>query len=333
MSEIEIPIIYGRIISSMAGKTPTAIRQVLKGVGLDENPGNGQAGYINNAQYEQLLRNAQSVSGDSLVALRAGAVVPLSVHGPLAIAATTCKTLRESIETISQYTKLRSPFCDIRLQQQGKKLLMTFNMQPVLGDQSEAALDFMLSTIGCHIPNLGCRLPIAFSLSLSRPKPDNALQYKKLLGCDVIYNQPRDAFIFDECDMDIELLGADEEEYKKSVEQLKKILFSFKVSDKTEDSVINIFIKKTGYLCTLEDVAKQMLTTPRTLQRRLRSENLSFQGLRDIWLGQQAMSHLTLDKLSVEVTATLLGYSDTANFRRSFKRWFGQPPSHYTRRK
>jgi len=331
MNELEIPIIYSRIISSMAGRTPAAIRQVLEGTGLDDNLGKGLAGYINNAQYQQLLRNAHTVSSDALIALKAGAHAPMSVHGPLAVAATTSKTLRMAIETMAHYTKLRSPFCDISLQQEGRERLMVFNMQPVLGDQSEAALDFILATMSRSIPNLGCRLPVSFSLKLSRPEPTNAQKYKQLLGCDVAFNQTCDAFVFDEYDMDMELLGANSEEYDKSVEQLKKILFSLNLSDTTEDSVINIFVKNTGHLCTLEDVAQRMLITPRTLQRRLRAEDLSFQSLRDNWLGQQATNYLKQDKLSVEVTATLLGYSDTANFRRSFKRWFGLPPGRYTK--
>jgi len=333
MSELEIPIIYSRIISSAAGRTPTAIRQVLQGTGLDDNLGKGMSGYMNNAQYEQLLRNAQSISGDPLIALRAGANVPLSVHGPLAVAATTSKSLRESIETMSQYTKLRSPFCDVSLQKQDKKWLMVFTMQPVLGDQTEAALDYIIASIGCNIASLGCRLPVSFSLSLSRSKPDHAKEYKQLLGCDVAYNQPKDAFIFDERDMDIALLGASDKEYKSAVEQLNKILFSFNLSDTTEDTVVNLFMKNTGQLCTLDDIAQKMRISPRTLQRQLRGENLSFQIVRDNWLSQQAMNHLTYDKLSVEVTAILLGYSDTANFRRSFKRWFGTPPGHYSQNK
>lgn len=330
MSELEIPIIYSRIISSAAGRTPAAIHQVLEGTGLDDNQGKSMSGYMHNAQYEQLLRNARRVSGDPLITLRAGAHLPMSVHGPLAIAATTSPSVRVAIETLSQYTKLRSPFCEITLKGEGEKSLMGFVIKPVLGDQGEAALDFILASIGCSIPNIGCRLPISFTLTLTRPEPNNAKDYKQLLGCDVIYEQPQNAFIFDEADMGIELLGASEKQYTEAVEQLKRILNAFNLSGSTQERVNNLFNKNTGQLCTLEYIAQNMLISPRTLQRQLRTEDVSFQGLRDEWLSQQAMNYLTLDNLSVEVTAVLLGYSDTANFRRSFKRWFGQPPSHYT---
>ena len=326
MAELETPIIYGRIISAVAGRTPAAVRQVLQGTGLDHNLSKNLTGSMNNAQYERLLRNACAVSGDPLITLRAGSNVPLSVHGPLTIAATTSNTLRTAVKTLAHYTKLRSPYCSITLKQQAGKVAVVFNMQPVLGDQLNAALDFIISTVSHSIDNLGCMHPVTFKLELSRPTPDNADLYQQLLGCEVSFNQPRDALVFDDDDMDIELLGADEKEFEKSVSYLRKISSSLNLSDKTADMVVNIFIQNSGYLCTLEYAARSMHITARTLQRHLQAENWSFQALRDNWLGQQAKNHLQQDRLSVEVTATLLGYSDTANFRRSFKRWFGFPP-------
>jgi len=332
MTELEIPIIYSRIISSMAARTPAALREVLRGTGLDQNLGKSLGGYMSIAQYKQLLRNASSVSGDPLIALKAGTHIPLSVHGPLSIAVTSSQTLGIGLKTLAHYTKLRSPFCGIRLKQDAGNMLLLFNMQSVLGDQSEAALDFILANIGHSLPNFGCKLPVAIKLELSRPEPANARQYQQLLGCDVAFNQSRNAFVFDIEDMDIELLGANEKAFAQSVDQLRRISSSLNLSDTTEDAVLNVFIKNTGHLCTLENVAQIMLTTPRTLQRRLRAEALSFQSLRDNWLSQQARNHLEQDGLSVEVTATLLGYSDTANFRRSFKRWFGLPPRHLSKK-
>lgn len=326
MAELETPIIYGRIISAVAGRTPAAVREVLQGTGLDHNLGKNLTGYMSNTQYEQLLRNAGVVSGDPLIALKAGSNVPSSVHGPLTLAATSSNTLRIAIKTLAHYTKLRSPYCSITLKQQAGKVAVLFSMQPVFGDQLHAALDFMISTISHSIANLGCMHPVTFKLELSRPTPDNAERYQQLLGCEVSFDQPRDALVFDDDDMDIELLGANENEFEKSVNYLRKISSSFDQSDTTAEMVVNIFIQNSGYLCTLEYAAKSMHITGRTLQRHLQAENWSFQALRDNWLGQQAKYLLQQDRLSVEVTATLLGYSDTANFRRSFKRWFGFPP-------
>jgi len=51
----------------------------------------------------------------------------------------------------------------------------------------------------------------------------------------------------------------------------------------------------------------------------------------DDWLKQLAVQYLEAEQLSVEATATLLGYNDEANFRRAFKRWHGCSPQAHRR--
>jgi len=67
----------------------------------------------------------------------------------------------------------------------------------------------------------------------------------------------------------------------------------------------------------------------RTLSRKLKEENSSFRQVRDEILSRRAATYLRDTQLSVEAIALLLGYHDTASFRRAFKRWFVMPPDQY----
>ena len=70
----------------------------------------------------------------------------------------------------------------------------------------------------------------------------------------------------------------------------------------------------------------------RTLARKLKQEHSGFRQIRDEILSQQAAGYLSDSQLSVEAIASVLNYHDSANFRRAFKRWFGQPPEQYRQR-
>ncbi|MGB1202981.1 MAG: helix-turn-helix domain-containing protein, partial [Alloalcanivorax venustensis] len=70
----------------------------------------------------------------------------------------------------------------------------------------------------------------------------------------------------------------------------------------------------------------------RTLARKLKQEHSSFRQIRDEILSQQAASYLCQNKLPIEAIAALMNYHDSANFRRAFKRWFGQSPEEYRQR-
>jgi len=77
---------------------------------------------------------------------------------------------------------------------------------------------------------------------------------------------------------------------------------------------------------TLNEVARSLAVSERTLRRHLRSLDTSYSGiLRQVRqeLSQQALiySDLTIDQI-----AASLGYSEATNFRHAFRRWVGCSP-------
>jgi AraC-like DNA-binding protein len=73
-------------------------------------------------------------------------------------------------------------------------------------------------------------------------------------------------------------------------------------------------------------VARHHLMSPRTLIRHLKVEGTHFQALRDELRAQRAEFYLTRTSLPIEEIAHRLGYQDTSNFSRSFRRWFTMTP-------
>jgi AraC-like DNA-binding protein len=76
----------------------------------------------------------------------------------------------------------------------------------------------------------------------------------------------------------------------------------------------------------IEDVAKRLAISPRTLQRRLADEGLQFSDLVDATRRDLAAQYLRDARISLTDTAFLVGYSDLTAFHRAFRRWFNQTP-------
>lgn len=76
----------------------------------------------------------------------------------------------------------------------------------------------------------------------------------------------------------------------------------------------------------VDAVAQALALSPRTLQRRLKEEGLSFQDVLDGARRQFAHAYLGNKALSVGEIAYLLGYSEVRAFDRAFKRWTGTTP-------
>ena len=82
----------------------------------------------------------------------------------------------------------------------------------------------------------------------------------------------------------------------------------------------------TGYP-SLEDIARQMNLSPRTLARQLQERDTSY---RDMLQTAQRRDSLTLLRdplLSISEVAFRLGYSSVTNFTRACKGWHGHPPA------
>ncbi|MFT7015797.1 MAG: AraC-like DNA-binding protein [Pseudohongiellaceae bacterium] len=74
-------------------------------------------------------------------------------------------------------------------------------------------------------------------------------------------------------------------------------------------------------------MAKIMHMSESTLQRHLAKEGTKFQQLLDKVRYRLASEYLLGTSLPVSEIAFLLGFSDTTNFRRSFRRWSNVTPS------
>jgi AraC-like DNA-binding protein len=110
---------------------------------------------------------------------------------------------------------------------------------------------------------------------------------------------------------------------RKLMEQVPKSALS------TADRVKHLLLSKTPGTVTETEVARAMFVSKRTLARRLEKEGDSYRGIRERLLSELAARHLRESDLTVESVATLLGYNDTAAFRKAFYRWYGQAPSQF----
>jgi len=76
----------------------------------------------------------------------------------------------------------------------------------------------------------------------------------------------------------------------------------------------------------IDDIAKHLAMSPRTLQRRLRDEDTTFQKELDTLHEELARNYLTRSDYTTGQIAFLLGYQDPNSFFRAFRGWTGQTP-------
>lgn len=82
---------------------------------------------------------------------------------------------------------------------------------------------------------------------------------------------------------------------------------------------------------TIREIASRLGMSSRTLQRYLRSRNVTFNQLVDETRHQLSLTYLKEPKLSITKVALLLGYSELSAFNHAFRRWTRLSPREYRR--
>ncbi|HET8708524.1 MAG TPA: AraC family transcriptional regulator [Pseudomonadales bacterium] len=332
-SESSIPIIYCRIILAAVCRSTADTDAMLTGTGITQETLKEIDAGISTAGYRRLIQNARRVSGDDAIMLEAGHKVPITAHGPLGHAAIYSPTWYAVFKICEQFSKLRADFMTMTIRDNGAHTDVYFEIDDALGEEKEAALDFIMAGMAASRSALKLSPLIPLFTRLKRKRPDNHARYRDILACDVLYDQADDSLVFSTADLHQPLPVYDPKEFAAATHKCQQLLNQSRTPLTTREAVEMIFERNPGLICSIERVAQHFNISARTLQRRLREENTHYQLMLDDWLKLMALRYLEQERLSTEVTAAMLGYSDEANFRRAFKRWFGVPPSQYAQRK
>lgn len=149
--------------------------------------------------------------------------------------------------------------------------------------------------------------------------------YKRLFGCDVLFNQEHDRLVVKRhyLDYEIETLSTGS---KQRLEQGLLTTLS-QYGDDIERQITAIILQSLGgQTLNLESVAKLLNMNKRTLQRRLKVNQLSFKSILSNVRLKTACWHLEASSMDITLLSEILGYSDISAFSKAFKQETGVAP-------
>jgi AraC-like DNA-binding protein len=82
-----------------------------------------------------------------------------------------------------------------------------------------------------------------------------------------------------------------------------------------------------------DNVARQLNVSSQTLRRKLRSEQSSYQQIKDQMRRDIAIDKLVREDISISDIALRLGFVESSSFTRAFKQWTGVSPAEYRSRR
>jgi AraC-like DNA-binding protein len=330
-NQANIPSNYSRLMAYELGLSKAQLPSLLAGTGLTVAELVSEQTLITAEQQLVLLRNAVRLSGDTGFGLRLGQRLIPSTHGALGFMAFSSRDLYTAMRGIQAFVPMRMSLANVHLRETAETLecWADFNVPVEAQLHRTIAESFLvvLFKLGEYI--VGRPLSEVVT-TLDYAEPDYAEQYYQNFPGQVLFSAERFGVSLPMSLCREPNASANHENYMLALQQCQKQRAQLQ-SDKAsyQHRVETMLLEHPPGTINEEDVAAALFMSKRSLARRLAEESTGFRQIREQLLAGQAANYLRESSLSVEAIATLLGYHDSANFRRAFKRWFAVTPADY----
>jgi AraC-like DNA-binding protein len=150
-------------------------------------------------------------------------------------------------------------------------------------------------------------------------------------GCPVICGASRNALIFRSEDATLPFVTRNADLLELLAPQFD---LELKAHNQSEESFIELVRgaiqqRLTGHRPVVDDIARDLHMSSRTLQRKLQDAGSNYQKILDEARHQMARYYLKNSVLELTEAAYLLGYEDANSFARAFRAWEGVAPKHW----
>lgn len=278
-------------------------------------------------QYAIVCRNAVSLSCAPDTGFRVGARLHLSAYGMYGYALLSCLSLRDFFRLGVKYHHLATPALSIDWKEDADRVIWFFP-DALISSPSRELKEFLIeqqfSAHVTHIRDVTSADCSPVRACFSYPAPAHADRYPDYLGCPCLFEQEQCELVYEPSLLDRKPQLAHHITATLLQETCDRLIGQAKASVGASGEVYRIMMSTPGVLPPMESVARAMNMTSRTLRRRLLAEKTSFVAILDDVRCSLALEYLKTTKMSADDIATLLGFNDSAAFRRALKRWTGK---------
>ena len=327
-AEPSLPSIFAAQLVQLTARWHVVPATLLEGTGLSDAQLADPQTRVSPQALRVLVERAVQLTREPGLGYYFGLQLKLSSHGSVGFAAMTSATLRAALQVAERYVALRMPFLTLRLSEDGE--FATLTLTDSLSDSASrvfATEALFTALVQMVRPLLGRSLTGMFALAYDEPPYFPGFAH--LWPGPVRFGRPHSAIRFAASDLDEALPMADEMAARQALAECERELSTLHATSSLLAGVRRQLAAGERGFPSLGELASARQVSPRTLKRRLAEQNTSYQRLLDELRRDRALKLLEVRSHTIEEIATMLGYSDAANFNRAFRRWLGVSPSRW----
>ena len=269
---------------------------------------------------------AREASGDPHFGLHAATRIPAGSMEAIEYAVRSCATLGDAIAQLARYYAVVDDRAAIHIERAPGVVSVVYS-PPAQRDPPRTAKEFLFAYMLERGSNfVGSRIHVV-EVRWRHAEPPAPEVARAFFDAPVSYGAPRDELVLPLAAIEAPMIAPDP--LLSSV--LGRVLEQMCAGLETKDLLADVKSCIGGMLSrgapSVDDVARALATSGRTLQRRLRENHTSFSELVAGVQRELSLAYLRDPSLSVGEVAYLVGFADATSFHRAFRRWTGETPA------
>jgi AraC-like DNA-binding protein len=275
---------------------------------------------IDYKKYEQMILSAAKLTKQTDIGLKLGRRLSITSHGVLGFALLNCASLRHAIEVCQRYVGIRTPLLEVHLVEEPNYAILVIDERVNIDNIRQVFIESLLVSLKESLGFVVGHQKLFKKIELNYAQPTHHLSYQRSFDCQTSFDHQKCRLLLDKQLLDLPLRGRDEHSFSQAEALCKVELDKIKLNRQLAGQVYTLLMLSSPEQRTLSLIAEQLFLAPRTLHRHLISQGSHFKVILEQVKSEQAKTLLKQGK-SVKTVAYTLGYNDSANFRRAFKRW------------
>jgi AraC-like DNA-binding protein len=272
----------------------------------------------------------EALSADPAFAIKMVRDTPSAKHKLAFLAALYAANFRDGLARFSRFKRLCSPD-RICIDESESSVSFTIQWPSGAGPAPYLSVDACFALVlelgrrgtGTHVE------PLALSLR----RPAQSLEtHSDYFGCSIHYGAASDELILKVADLDLPFLAYNPEVLHMMTPGLTAAMREFEAPAGFCEKAIEVLKQALADgRPSLQYLARELMQSERTLQRRLASEGTTFSALLNEARRQVGFQLLADTTLELKEVAYLLGYEDVNSYYRAFRQWENVSPGQWRR--
>lgn len=324
-----IPMMYVQVALHIAQERGLSVNQLIQTIGLSESQLNDVQTLVTPFVHAWLLTLIIEQTGHHGLGFEIGLRLSPTVHGPLGQAMLCCATLKDALDIASQFWQLRERLIQFQFSEHHDVGVVHLHTELVYPEPlRHLHFDCMVAMFYRITQILTCSLTPIGEIWLDYPEPDYAQSFRSQLPL-LRYNMPSCQYRVPLDLLNLPLVMANAEALKHALAQCEREQSLQQQPGQFLKAVIERLKRHENGYASPEQIANDLHLSQRTFRRRLQQEGSSYQTLLEEIKKRDALHLLEDSRLAIQHISSALGYSNPANFSRTFRQWTGKTPSEY----